>query len=153
MRKYLIYFRMQHTLNLVNECISSTLAQESATDKLEDKREGRLGNKITRFDTTTHQGLFIVSPDRLSLNSHSNFSTMRANAGVYKGKWMYEVQLGSKGIMQVGWGTSQCKFNQESGVGKFFLPIEQNYLGIRYNYATELVCIDDDEKDNNTISK
>lgn len=42
---------------------------------------------------------------------------MRANTGFYKGKWMYELQLGSKGVMQVGWGTAQCKFSQESGVG------------------------------------
>ncbi len=69
------------------------------------------------MDTSAHHGLFIVSPDRLSVNSQSNFSTMRANTGVYHGKWMYEVQLGSKGVMQLGWGTAQCKFNQESGVG------------------------------------
>lgn len=31
---------------------------------------------------------------------------------------MYEVQLGSKGVMQVGWGTAQCRFNQQYGVGK-----------------------------------
>ncbi|XP_025989302.1 E3 ubiquitin-protein ligase RNF123 isoform X3 [Solenopsis invicta] len=64
-----------------------------------------------------HHGLCIISPDRLSVNSQSSFSTMRANTGVFKGKWMYEVQLGSKGVMQVGWGTAQCKFNQQYGVG------------------------------------
>jgi len=31
---------------------------------------------------------------------------------------MYEVQLGSKGVMQIGWGTLNSKFTQENGVGK-----------------------------------
>lgn len=29
------------------------------------------------------------------------------------GKWMYEILLGSKGIMQLGWATLQCKFTNE----------------------------------------
>lgn len=85
----------------------------------EDVRPGRIGPRLARFDVSTHHGLFIVSPDRLSVNSQSNFSTMRANVGLFSGKWMYELQLGSKGVMQVGWGTAQCKFSQESGVGAF----------------------------------
>jgi Kip1 ubiquitination-promoting complex protein 1 len=34
------------------------------------------------------------------------------------GKWQYEVQLGSKGVMQIGWATIDCKFSQEIGVGE-----------------------------------
>lgn len=83
----------------------------------DDNREGRIGPHLVRFDVSMHHGLCIVSPDRLSVNSQSSFSTMRANTGVFKGKWMYEAQLGSKGVMQVGWGTAQCKFNQQYGVG------------------------------------
>lgn len=33
---------------------------------------------------------------KLTLKSHSTFVTVKANAGVVKGKWMYEVQLHSK---------------------------------------------------------
>lgn len=29
------------------------------------------------------------------------------------GKWQYELMLGSKGVMQVGWITSNCKFSHE----------------------------------------
>ena len=29
------------------------------------------------------------------------------------GKWMYEVFLGSKGIMQLGWATVRCRFTNE----------------------------------------
>ena len=33
------------------------------------------------------------------------------------GKWMYEILLGTPGLMQVGWCTASCKFNREEGVG------------------------------------
>jgi Kip1 ubiquitination-promoting complex protein 1 len=39
------------------------------------------------------------------------------------GKWQYEVQLGSTGIMQIGWATIDCKFSQESGVGKCYYDV------------------------------
>ncbi|GLH11947.1 E3 ubiquitin-protein ligase [Gryllus bimaculatus] len=82
-----------------------------------DTREGRIGPPVVRFDIATHSGLFVVGADRLSVNSQSNFSTIRANACLFKGKWQYELQLGSKGVMQVGWATNFCKFSQEIGVG------------------------------------
>ncbi|KAH3819403.1 hypothetical protein DPMN_121136 [Dreissena polymorpha] len=31
----------------------------------------------------------------------------------FLGRWMFEVMLGSKGVMQVGWCTLKCKFSQE----------------------------------------
>ncbi|XP_034940002.1 E3 ubiquitin-protein ligase RNF123-like [Chelonus insularis] len=109
--------RILQSLNVVKEVISSTLQEISKSEELEDTRPGRLGPKIVHFDILSHHGLTIVSPDRLSVNSQSNFSTLRANTCLYGGKWMYELQLGSKGVMQVGWGTLQCKFSQECGVG------------------------------------
>lgn len=109
---------MQQTISLIEERVGNILIEGNIVNNVEDKREGRLGPKLVRLDTSAHHGLFIVSPDRLTVNSQSNFSTMRANTGVYQGKWMYEVQLGSNGVMQLGWSTAQCKFNQESGVGR-----------------------------------
>ncbi|XP_043273679.1 E3 ubiquitin-protein ligase RNF123-like isoform X1 [Venturia canescens] len=100
------------------ECyIEAALAEDDASKIQEDQRPGRIGPKLVKFDVATHHGLFIVSPDRLSVNSQSNFSTIKANTALYSGKWLYEVQLGSKGVMQIGWGTAQCKFSHESGVG------------------------------------
>ena len=32
-------------------------------------------------------------------------------------RWMYECQLGSAGIMQLGWTTLNARFNSEEGVG------------------------------------
>lgn len=58
---------------------------------------------------------------------------MRANTAVYQGKWMYEVQLGTKGLMQIGWSTVNCTFTQESGVGMLiFLIIQFKNLTLSY---------------------
>ncbi|XP_053340032.1 E3 ubiquitin-protein ligase RNF123 isoform X1 [Clarias gariepinus] len=48
---------------------------------------------------------------------HSNFSSIRAATCVFKGKWIYEVLISSQGLMQIGWCTLNCRFNQEEGVG------------------------------------
>lgn len=47
----------------------------------------------------------------------SNFATVRSNACVFRGRWQYEVQLGSAGIMQLGWTTLAARFTAEEGVG------------------------------------
>jgi Kip1 ubiquitination-promoting complex protein 1 len=54
-------------------------------DKQVDTREGRLGPATVCFDITSHVGLFVIGADRLSVNSQSNFSTIRANVCLYKG--------------------------------------------------------------------
>jgi hypothetical protein len=51
-----------------------------------DTREGRLGRATVSFDATSHVGLFVIAADQLTIYSQSNFSTIRANACVYRGK-------------------------------------------------------------------
>lgn len=58
-----------------------------------------------------------VSKDRLSITSSSAFSTLKANACIIGSKYMYEVQLKSKGVMQIGFCSSSCTFSQDSGIG------------------------------------
>ncbi|XP_021964522.1 E3 ubiquitin-protein ligase RNF123 isoform X2 [Folsomia candida] len=81
------------------------------------QHEGRLGPTVVKMDVGSHVGSFIISTDRLGVSSQCNFGSVRACACVYKGKWQYEVQLGSNGVMQVGWATLETKFSQEKGVG------------------------------------
>lgn len=78
---------------------------------------GRLGPGHAMFDVSTNVGSLIIDCDRLGLSSHSAFSSIKATVGVFRGKWQYEVMLGSKGVMQVGWATQKCRFSQEKGVG------------------------------------
>lgn len=56
------------------------------------------------------------------MESHSNFSSARANACVYAGKWMYEVVLGTGGIQQIGWATLDCRFSNENGMTSVEYP-------------------------------
>lgn len=53
----------------------------------------------------------------LLVESHAIFSSARANACVWKGKWMYEVILETSGIQQLGWATLSCPFSDHKGVG------------------------------------
>ncbi|XP_035776187.1 E3 ubiquitin-protein ligase RNF123-like [Anopheles albimanus] len=78
--------------------------------------EGRLGPRRTIFDVPD-DGSILISKDKLTLQSSNPFPTVKANCCVYSGRWMYEVQLRSKGVMQIGWCSAHCKFTQDTGVG------------------------------------
>ncbi|XP_045119356.1 E3 ubiquitin-protein ligase RNF123-like isoform X2 [Portunus trituberculatus] len=99
--------------------------------------DGRLGPAVTHFDNKSVVGSFSFGQDKLVLNSQDNFSTIRGNTCVYKGRWQYELMLGTKGVMQVGWATLGCKFSEEKGVGD--TPDSYAYDGNRqrkWNVAT-----------------
>uniref|UniRef100_A0AAR2KZV3 E3 ubiquitin-protein ligase RNF123 n=1 Tax=Pygocentrus nattereri TaxID=42514 RepID=A0AAR2KZV3_PYGNA len=83
-----------------------------------DQVEGRLGPSTVVLDHTSgFEGLLFVDDDLLGVIGHSNFSSIRATTCAYKGKWVYEVLISSEGLMQIGWCTLNCRFNQEEGVG------------------------------------
>ncbi|KAL0278673.1 UNVERIFIED_CONTAM: hypothetical protein PYX00_000425 [Menopon gallinae] len=105
-------------LESVNKWVVGTLdANVPYSGILPDQRPGRLGPANVKFDVGAHFGLFIIGSERLSVHSQSNFSTILSNTCVFQGKWQYEVQLGTKGVMQIGWATRGCRFSQETGVG------------------------------------
>ncbi|XP_058084516.1 E3 ubiquitin-protein ligase RKP [Magnolia sinica] len=53
----------------------------------------------------------------LLVESLAVFSSVRANACMWKGKWMYEVLLETCGIQQLGWATLSCPFTDHKVVG------------------------------------
>ncbi|RZF38962.1 hypothetical protein LSTR_LSTR003705 [Laodelphax striatellus] len=87
-------FKTSSVLECVQACVRRNLEQTEEEvrhlEPLVDTRRGRLGSKESINDRLVK---------RLS------------------GKCHYEVQLGSKGIMQIGWAMGNCKFSQEIGVG------------------------------------
>uniref|UniRef100_A0A8C4U0B5 RING-type E3 ubiquitin transferase n=1 Tax=Falco tinnunculus TaxID=100819 RepID=A0A8C4U0B5_FALTI len=90
----------------------------SATLLSDQVAEGRLGPFTVVLDHTSgFEGLLLVDDDLLGVIGHSNFGSIRATTCVYKGKWIYEVLISSQGLMQIGWCTLNCRFNQEEGVG------------------------------------
>ncbi|XP_038627938.1 E3 ubiquitin-protein ligase RNF123 [Tachyglossus aculeatus] len=89
-----------------------------AQERQEPVVEGRLGPSTVVLDHTSgFEGLLLVDDDLLGVIGHSNFGSIRATTCVYKGKWIYEVLISSQGLMQIGWCTLNCRFNQEEGVG------------------------------------
>lgn len=113
------FSRASQSLDSVNKYVESILLKDAPIEKetRADDRDGRIGADLVQFDASARSGLFSISSNRLSVKARSNFSTIRSNAAVYRGKWMYEVRLGSKGLMQIGWSTAGCKFTPDSGVG------------------------------------
>ncbi|KAL5255108.1 hypothetical protein ACHWQZ_G014520 [Mnemiopsis leidyi] len=81
--------------------------------------DGVLGPAVVRMDPGRSMGYFVYSQDKLDIEGKSNFSTCCANTALTKGKWMYEVLLLSRGIMQLGWTTpsSFANFTTQEGVG------------------------------------
>ncbi|XP_017466845.1 PREDICTED: E3 ubiquitin-protein ligase RNF123 [Rhagoletis zephyria] len=103
--------------NWLNErlnVIESNSTEATKTQRID--MASRLGPEHTICDidfTSTVR----ISADRLSLRSQGSFNTIKANVCVYGGRWMYEVLLHSKGVMQIGWCSNKCTFNENSGVG------------------------------------
>lgn len=59
----------------------------------------------------------------------SSFASIRANTAVFAGRYYYEVQLKTAGLMQIGWSTIQTPFNSQRGVGDD--PTSYAYDGCR----------------------
>ncbi|XP_073388310.1 E3 ubiquitin-protein ligase RKP [Physcomitrium patens] len=75
------------------------------------------GNSIVTIDSSSTCGDIKFDKNFLHLESQTIFSSARANACVWKGRWMYEATLGTAGIQQLGWTTLSCRFTNEEGVG------------------------------------
>ncbi|CAL1271521.1 unnamed protein product [Larinioides sclopetarius] len=110
------------SLNLdnIDDFIDKELRKASQVAEMSmhlNENRGILGPEKVIFDVSSNVGSLVIDRDRLGLSSQSNFSSIRGNCCVYKGKWQYELMLGSKGVMQIGWATINCKFSQEKGVG------------------------------------
>uniref|UniRef100_A0AAZ3SPN2 E3 ubiquitin-protein ligase RNF123 n=1 Tax=Oncorhynchus tshawytscha TaxID=74940 RepID=A0AAZ3SPN2_ONCTS len=91
---------------------------EPTEDTRDQPVDGCLGPLTVVLDHTSgFEGLLFVDDDLLGVIGHSNFSSIRATTCVYRGKWAYEVLISSQGLMQIGWCTLNCRFNQEEGVG------------------------------------
>uniref|UniRef100_A0A671W3P9 RING-type E3 ubiquitin transferase n=1 Tax=Sparus aurata TaxID=8175 RepID=A0A671W3P9_SPAAU len=127
------------------------LSEGDSEDSRDQPVEGRLGPQPVVLDHTSgFEGLLFVDDDLLGVIGHSNFSSIRATTCVYKGKWAYEVLISSQGLMQIGWCTLNCRFNQEEGVGD--TPDSYAYDGNRVrkwnvtttNYGKEEKLVDRD---------
>uniref|UniRef100_A0A8C3FVU6 RING-type E3 ubiquitin transferase n=1 Tax=Chrysemys picta bellii TaxID=8478 RepID=A0A8C3FVU6_CHRPI len=109
-------YRKPLTFQNLQEHLDKLLAEDSGAEDSRDQiLEGRLGPSTVVLDHISgFEGLLLVDDDLLGVIGHSNFGSIRATTCVYKGKWIYEVLISSQGLMQIGWCTLNCRFNQES---------------------------------------
>ncbi|GAA6106930.1 E3 ubiquitin-protein ligase RNF123 [Tachysurus ichikawai] len=111
-------YRKPLTFQDLGAHLEKLLCEDEPAEDSPDHTEGRLGPSTVVLDHTSgFEGLLFVDDDLLGVIGHSNFSSIRATTCVFKGKWMYEVLISSQGLMQIGWCTLNCRFNQEEGVG------------------------------------
>ncbi|XP_024970300.1 E3 ubiquitin-protein ligase RKP isoform X3 [Cynara cardunculus var. scolymus] len=75
------------------------------------------GPYTVKIEESSVCGEFQVIKPPLLVESHAVFSSVRASACVWKGKWMYEVALETAGLQQLGWATISCPFTEHTGVG------------------------------------
>ncbi|XP_010261124.1 PREDICTED: E3 ubiquitin-protein ligase RKP isoform X2 [Nelumbo nucifera] len=75
------------------------------------------GPNTVAVDETSICGDIRIFKQHFLVESLAMFSSARANACVWKGKWMYEVILETSGIQQLGWATISCPFTENKGVG------------------------------------
>jgi Kip1 ubiquitination-promoting complex protein 1 len=73
--------------------------------------------KRVLIDKTSICGQFKTIREPLLIESVAAFSSARADACVWRGKWMYEVVLETCGVQQLGWATVSCPFTDHKGVG------------------------------------
>ncbi|RXM34784.1 E3 ubiquitin-protein ligase RNF123 [Acipenser ruthenus] len=106
-------FRKPLTFLDLGDHLDRLLAEGEPAEESKDV-DGRLGPPTVVLDHTSgFEGLLLVDDDLLGVIGHSNFSSIRATTCVFKGKWSYEVLISSQGLMQIGWCTLNCRFNQE----------------------------------------
>ncbi|KAM9444357.1 E3 ubiquitin-protein ligase RNF123 isoform 1-T2 [Clarias gariepinus] len=111
-------YRKPLTFQDLGAHLEKLLSDDEAAEDSADHTDGRLGPSTVVLDHTSgFEGLLFVDDDLLGVIGHSNFSSIRAATCVFKGKWIYEVLISSQGLMQIGWCTLNCRFNQEEGVG------------------------------------
>ncbi|CAF1232898.1 unnamed protein product [Didymodactylos carnosus] len=120
-QRILFYFSHRHNkISDLGSYLDSTLAiigtnSDEIRSHARMYETGRLGSDVTSFHFDGVTGLFKCN--KTDYTGIANFNTIRADVCVYKGKWQYEVMLETRGIMQLGWCTYNCRFSQEIGVG------------------------------------
>ena len=82
------------------------------------KKIGRIGPKDVKIEKKGSYGnIHFQSKENLDVEATSGFASVRANVGVFSGRYYYECTLKTSGLMQIGWSTLQTPFNSERGVG------------------------------------
>ena len=87
----------------------------AATIEAFNRRQlGRKGS--TRVSMYSKTGMVDISSEQRA-TCRAGFSTVIGNVTVTSGRWFYQVQLNTRGLMQIGWCTAQHSPNSSTGDG------------------------------------
>lgn len=121
---------MQHLENWI-QTLLKTRADYEKEELQKDDRDGRIGFRKVNLRIKTQFGTVTMNDARTSIIAQSGTATVCGDCVVCRGKWMYEIQLKSRGSMRLGWLKHGQKCTRDKGVGKFrILPIFYNLRGV-----------------------
>jgi len=70
------------------------------------KKIGRIGPKQVRMNKkSAHGKIYFKTIENLDVEAISSFVSIRANVGVFSGRYYYETQIKTSELMQIGWCT------------------------------------------------
>lgn len=73
---------------------------------------------VTISQSLSSENMSVFQQSGVIFNSSWTFESIRASHGITEsGKFAYEFQIGSGGIMQIGFSTADCKFDPYLGQG------------------------------------
>ena len=78
---------------------------------------GKIGKKETQLDEKSSYEKIKFQNNFKKIESQTNFASIRANNCIFKGKWCYEVNLITNGLMQIGFCQLNTDFKRNEGVG------------------------------------
>lgn len=90
---------------------------QNPTEIQKMSKTGKIGNKQTIIDIHSGINKYKISYNFRKIESLFSFLSIRANNCVFRGKWCYEVQLITNGLMQIGWCQLNTLFTEKEGVG------------------------------------
>ena len=81
------------------------------------KKVGKIGELNTILDPQSAFGQLNYLYAKNKIESKGGFTSIRTNNCLVSGKWCYEVQVLTNGLMQIGWSQLNTVFNNHEGVG------------------------------------
>mmetsp|Transcript_39090 Transcript_39090/g.59613 ORF Transcript_39090/g.59613 Transcript_39090/m.59613 type:complete len:96 (+) Transcript_39090:542-829(+) len=71
---------------------------------------GRVGPATPSLDTV-YGDVYNDRSNKLDIEALSRWASVRCNVGVFSGRYYFEVQLKTAGVMQIGWASLHTVFN------------------------------------------
>ncbi|KAG2499059.1 hypothetical protein HYH03_003244 [Edaphochlamys debaryana] len=112
-------FPGEELLPVLSELVATRAGSPDDEAEATDTRPGRLGPCVVDVTCSGSLDRAGTGPGSscITVQSTANFSSCRATACVFAGKWQWEATVCTAGIMQIGWATLHCPFTTEEGVG------------------------------------